>query len=437
MSAIFNRVQKCVQRTRALQYPVKQATYLKAEIGARLQDRFADITREFTATLDVDAGRGFLSQRPITLLDTVHHAEDAIVKRMHNTKENTALENNTALKNNTASEYKDMIKEDAIVERVHNTKENNALENNTASEYKDMIKEDAIVERVHNTKENNALENNTASEYKDMIKEDAIVKRVHNTKESTALENNTALKNNTALENAERLKEDPIVKRVHNTTENTASDHRDMVKEDDIVKRVLRATDTEMLGFADGSFDCVTTQQLHWTNDLPLFFGETVRVLQPDGVFLGCMLGGDTLFELRTCLQLAETDLRGGIGAHVSPMVRLADVSGLMAAAGLNLVTIDTEEICVRFPSMFHLLHDLRAWGETSCLDNQATLSRDVLVAADAIYREVYGKNVDGVSSINATFQLIYMIGWKPSAANPHPKPLMRGSAKTSLKDVL
>ena len=341
MSAIFNRVQKCVQRTRALQYPVKQATYLKAEIGARLQDRFADITREFTATLDVDAGRGFLSQRPITLLDTVHHAEDAIVKRMHNTKENTALENNTALKNNTA------------------------------------------------------------------------------------------------LENAERLKEDPIVKRVHNTTENTASDHRDMVKEDDIVKRVLRATDTEMLGFADGSFDCVTTQQLHWTNDLPLFFGETVRVLQPDGVFLGCMLGGDTLFELRTCLQLAETDLRGGIGAHVSPMVRLADVSGLMAAAGLNLVTIDTEEICVRFPSMFHLLHDLRAWGETSCLDNQATLSRDVLVAADAIYREVYGKNVDGVSSINATFQLINMIGWKPSAANPHPKPLMRGSAKTSLKDVL
>ena len=33
--------------------------------------------------------------------------------------------------------------------------------------------------------------------------------------------------------------------------------------------------------------------------------------LKNDGVFLGCMFGGDTLFELRVSLQLAETEREG------------------------------------------------------------------------------------------------------------------------------
>jgi NADH dehydrogenase [ubiquinone] 1 alpha subcomplex assembly factor 5 len=44
------------------------------------------------------------------------------------------------------------------------------------------------------------------------------------------------------------------------------------------------------------------------------------EALQPDGVFLGAMLGGETLFELRTALQLAQVDREGGIAPHVSPM---------------------------------------------------------------------------------------------------------------------
>lgn len=45
---------------------------------------------------------------------------------------------------------------------------------------------------------------------------------------------------------------------------------------------------------------------------------------------------------------------------------------------------------------------------------------------------ELYG-NEDG--TVPATFQMIFFIGWKP--APNQPKPLERGSAKTSLKDVL
>jgi hypothetical protein len=44
------------------------------------------------------------------------------------------------------------------------------------------------------------------------------------------------------------------------------------------------------------------------------------EALKPDGVFIGALLGGDTLFELRTSLQLAEVEREGGISPHVSPM---------------------------------------------------------------------------------------------------------------------
>lgn len=50
-------------------------------------------------------------------------------------------------------------------------------------------------------------------------------------------------------------------------------------------------------------------------------FTQMRHLLKPDGVFIGAVLGGDTLFELRTSLQLAEQERRGGIANRVSPMI--------------------------------------------------------------------------------------------------------------------
>lgn len=57
-------------------------------------------------------------------------------------------------------------------------------------------------------------------------------------------------------------------------------------------------------------------------------------------------------------------------------------------------------------------------------------LSRDVITAAAAIYNELY-KVENGVS---ATFQLIYLVGWKPGPNQP--KPLERGSQNASFADL-
>ena len=43
----------------------------------------------------------------------------------------------------------------------------------------------------------------------------------------------------------------------------------------------------------------VSCLSLHWVNDLPGVLVQIKEALMPDGVFLGALLGGDTLFELR------------------------------------------------------------------------------------------------------------------------------------------
>ena len=53
--------------------------------------------------------------------------------------------------------------------------------------------------------------------------------------------------------------------------------------------------DEELLPFAPHSFDLVVTaMDLHWVNDLPGTLIQIGRILKPDGLFLGAMLGGAT-----------------------------------------------------------------------------------------------------------------------------------------------
>jgi NADH dehydrogenase [ubiquinone] 1 alpha subcomplex assembly factor 5 len=97
--------------------------------------------------------------------------------------------------------------------------------------------------------------------------------------------------------------------------------------------------DEETLPFPDNSFDCVTSTSLHWINDLPGLFKQIHHKLKEDGCFIAAMVGGDSLYELRGSLQLAEQNLEGGLGIHISPMTHVRDVGSLLQSNGFSLIT--------------------------------------------------------------------------------------------------
>ena len=178
----------------------------------------------------------------------------------------------------------------------------------------------------------------------------------------------------------------------------------------------------------------VSLLSLHSMNDIPGMLIQIRRALRPDGLFLGALAGSGTLAELRESLLLAETELSGGASPRVAPFVDVRDAGGLLQRAGFALPVADTETIRVRYPSMFELMRDLRAMGETSILT--ARPRRPVPLRFFTRAAEIYAeRHAEADGRIPATFQIVWLSGWAPHASQQ--KPLRPGSATARLADVL
>ena len=199
--------------------------------------------------------------------------------------------------------------------------------------------------------------------------------------------------------------------------------------------RMRAQMDEERLAFADESLDLVVSLlALHWSNDTPGALIQIRRALKPDGLFLGAILGGATLTELRQSLTEAEAELSGGAGPRISPFADTFDAAGLLQRSGYALPVVDLDRVTVRYSHPLKLIADLRAMGETNVLTDRARrpLSRAVLARACAIYAERFA---DPDGRVRATFDILTLTGWAP-----HPdqqQPLRPGSAKMRLADAL
>lgn len=193
--------------------------------------------------------------------------------------------------------------------------------------------------------------------------------------------------------------------------------------------------DEETLPFADHSVDLFLSNiALHWVNDLPGALVQIRRALKPDGLLLAAMFGGETLGELRRCLNDAELEAEGGLGPRVSPFADIRDIGSLLQRAGFALPVLDAETIRVSYDEPIKLLYDLRGMGETNAVtEKRKTFSRRMtFMRAMELYRE---RHIDSDGRFGATFEVIFMTAWSP--AETQQKPARRGSGGISLADVL
>lgn len=173
---------------------------------------------------------------------------------------------------------------------------------------------------------------------------------------------------------------------------------------------------------------------LHWADDPVGQMVQSRLALEPDGLFIAVMFGGDTLNELRTALAEAESRLTGGLSPRVLPMADLRDLGGLLHRAGLALPVADTIKLTVRYPNLARLIADLRGMGETNALAarHRAIPPRELFRLTESLYREHFA---DSEGYLTATFELVFLTGWAPS--DTQQKPLRPGAATHRLADAL
>ena len=191
----------------------------------------------------------------------------------------------------------------------------------------------------------------------------------------------------------------------------------------------------EHLPLAPASLDLATSAlALQGVNDLPGALVQIRAALKPDGLFVGSLVGGRTLHELRAVLTEAEAGVSGGSSPRVAPFADVRDMGGLLQRAGFALPVADSEVVTVRYADLFALMVDLRAMGATNVLvaRSRRPTPRALFLEAARLYA---ARHADPDGRIRATFDIVSLSGWAPHPSQA--KPARRGSANASLAEAL
>ncbi|MDC9826545.1 SAM-dependent methyltransferase [Devosia sp. ZB163] len=193
--------------------------------------------------------------------------------------------------------------------------------------------------------------------------------------------------------------------------------------------------DPEMLLLPRQGYDLIVSLfDLQVVNDVPGFLSRIRAHLRPDGLMIAAALGGDSLTELRQAFLRADSEITGGAFARVAPFIPLADIGGLLQRAGFALPVADLETYPVRYSDALKLMRELKGLGAQNPLADRPgrAATRTLIGAAAAAYEELAG---DPDGRVRATLEIVWLLGWAPHESQQ--KPLRRGSATVSLKDVL
>ena len=165
-------------------------------------------------------------------------------------------------------------------------------------------------------------------------------------------------------------------------------------------------------------------------NDLPGTLKRMADKLNPDGLMIVCLFGGETLTEFREALYSADEAVLGGLTARISPMTTYEQAAQLLSRARLNLPVVDIDRFKVNYSTLPKLLGDLRDVGQSNHL---AARTRRPLTKSylSHLKKALFAQD----EKITTSFEIIWMTGWSPHESQQ--KPLKPGSARMRLADAL
>ena len=164
--------------------------------------------------------------------------------------------------------------------------------------------------------------------------------------------------------------------------------------------------DLEHLPLAAGCVDLAwSSLALQWVGDGRLAFAEICRCLSPGGVLLFSTLGPRSLWELGQAFAGVD---------HFRHVNRFADGPALrasLAGAGLEVVTLEQEDIVVDYADARQVMRDLKAIGARRVLEDGVP---------GLMGKARWGRAVDNYEALRrdgqlpATYDVIYGMARKP-----------------------
>ncbi len=174
-------------------------------------------------------------------------------------------------------------------------------------------------------------------------------------------------------------------------------------------KKTLLCADIESLPIADTRMDLVWSNlALQWCNDLDKSFAETLRVLQPNGLFIFSTFGPDTLKELRAATSNGKT--------HVSRFIDMHDIGDALSRVGFSAPVLDVEHYTLTYDDVKKVMQDLKSIGA-----HNATYGRNRGLAGKGFLQNLAEQyeQFRANGKLPATFEVIYGHAWKPISMRP------------------
>lgn len=205
-------------------------------------------------------------------------------------------------------------------------------------------------------------------------------------------------------------------------------DWRDQVKSD-LPSEKLGTLDWREDPAGEGYDLVISLLHLQSVNAVGGWMQGVRSMLKPDGLFIACLIGGETFSGLRRTLYAIDTEAHGSPVPRIHPMIEVRAAAQLLGHAGLAIPVTDSDRFTAHYRKIETLAADLRDLGLSNALSDRRRAPSPRLLKDLKAELQPEGKPVP------IQWEIVWMTGWAPHESQQ--KPLKPGSAKVGLNEAL